>query len=276
MLFNSTVILWMELFQNLDGIVGWLKFIKILNMTQIYMLLLKAQPLPEKIQDDIKKDQNRTFTRHSYFKDPNKGQEQLYSVLHALSIQYPEIGYAQGMNFVVGFCLIMSGGNEEDVFWFINFINQNERFNWWEIYRGEFTFAQNLCQIFQENLQRQLPQLFNHFQKNGIFAFQYFWQWILTQFLYSFPIEIVIFFWDFILATDIYSILKIGLAFLRDMENILIGYDLTQLSEYFSYQTKKQNNIDITDLLNKAKNIEITMSEEQKTVNANCKPKTLK
>ena len=44
------------------------------------------------------------------------GQDQLFRILKALSLQHPLIGYKQGMNFVVGFLLMLSGGAELEVF----------------------------------------------------------------------------------------------------------------------------------------------------------------
>lgn len=32
------------------------------------------------------------------------------------------------MNYVAAFCLIVNGGNEEETFWFLNFINKNPKF----------------------------------------------------------------------------------------------------------------------------------------------------
>jgi len=66
------------------------------------------------------KDLNRTFPSHPYFDKEQYGdigQKALMNVLLAYSVYQEKVGYCQSMNFVVGFLLIMSGGNERDAFW---------------------------------------------------------------------------------------------------------------------------------------------------------------
>lgn len=46
------------------------------------------------------------------------GQTQLRNVLEAYSVYKPEVGYCQSMNFLAGFILMVSGGQEKETFWF--------------------------------------------------------------------------------------------------------------------------------------------------------------
>ena len=69
---------------------------------------------------DIIKDLDRTFPNHPYL---NKevfgyyGQSALKRILRKFSSKYPEIGYCQGMNYIVSFLLMVSGGKEAEVFY---------------------------------------------------------------------------------------------------------------------------------------------------------------
>jgi len=57
---------------------------------------------------EIQRDLPRTFPNHPYFETTNgKGQQALGRVLRALRTTYPDVGYSQGMNFVVGVFLIL-------------------------------------------------------------------------------------------------------------------------------------------------------------------------
>ena len=38
-------------------------------------------------------------------------------MLESYSVYKPEVGYCQSLNFLAGFLLIMSGGNEKEAFW---------------------------------------------------------------------------------------------------------------------------------------------------------------
>lgn len=42
------------------------------------------------------------------------------NVLKAVSVYNEKVGYCQSMNFIVGFILLLSGGNEVDTFWFFS------------------------------------------------------------------------------------------------------------------------------------------------------------
>ncbi|CAD8086769.1 unnamed protein product [Paramecium sonneborni] len=235
---------------------------------------LKNQTPTQKILEDITKDINRTFPSHDHFKDYNQGQQQLFSILKALSMLNEDIGYVQGMNYIVGFSLIVSGGKEEEVFWLIHFINTNPLFQWWEIYRVNFNYAKAICQVFSKNFNEYLPALYQHFQDEGISDQQYIWQWILTQFLYTFPIDRVIFFWDFILATDIFSIIKISIAFLKEFGYELIQKDIGQISEFLTGFIKDQLQIDVPKIISDAKQIVVNMTEDQKQFFQNYKPQS--
>ncbi|CAD8070751.1 unnamed protein product [Paramecium primaurelia] len=235
---------------------------------------LKNQTPAQKVLEDITKDVNRTFPSHDHFKEYNQGQQQLFSILKALSILNEDIGYVQGMNYIVGFSLIVSGGKEEEVFWLIHFINTNPLFLWWEIYRVNFNYTKALCQVFLKNFNEQLPALYQHFQDEGISDQQYIWQWILTQFLYTFPIDSVIFFWDFILATDIFSIIKLSIAFLNEFGYDLIQKDIGQISEFFTGFIKDQLQIDVPKIIKDAKQIDVTMTDDQKQFFKNYKPQS--
>ena len=73
------------------------------------------------VHQQISKDINRTFYTEK-FKEGN-GKEQLYNILIAIAFIRPEIGYCQGMNFIVG-ALINFINNEEKCFWiFLYFID---------------------------------------------------------------------------------------------------------------------------------------------------------
>jgi hypothetical protein len=96
----------------------------------------------------IKKDIGRTFTNYpqdlKYLecqgKDFNwksdQGQQMLLNVLTAYANYDSQIGYVQGMNYIVGM-LLMHIQDEEKVFWCILYIMNRK--NWRCIYKHEFT-----------------------------------------------------------------------------------------------------------------------------------------
>lgn len=64
-----------------------------------YAELLKGSSSHEK---QITRDLSRTFPNHEYFQADGLGQEALFNVVKAYSLYDPEVGYCQGLSFVVG------------------------------------------------------------------------------------------------------------------------------------------------------------------------------
>ncbi|KAF9201474.1 GTPase-activating protein [Haplosporangium sp. Z 27] len=64
-----------------------------------YAELLKATSQHEK---QINRDMSRTFPNHEYFQADGLGQESMFNVVKAYSLYDKEVGYCQGLSFVVG------------------------------------------------------------------------------------------------------------------------------------------------------------------------------
>lgn len=76
-----------------------------------YAELLKSTSTHEK---QISRDMSRTFPNHEYFQTEGPGQEALFNVVKAYSLYDPEVGYCQGLSFVVGPLLLnVSQGTKE-------------------------------------------------------------------------------------------------------------------------------------------------------------------
>lgn len=69
-----------------------------------YRELLKRVSPDEKL---IRRDLSRTFPTHEFFKEQDgEGQEALFNVIKAYSIFDQQVGYCQGLPFIVG-CLLL-------------------------------------------------------------------------------------------------------------------------------------------------------------------------
>ncbi|GAA5797751.1 hypothetical protein HPULCUR_003145 [Helicostylum pulchrum] len=69
-----------------------------------YRELLNSTSTHEKL---IRRDLSRTFPNLDYFKEPGgEGQEMLFNVIKAYSLFDPQVGYCQGLHFVVGVLLL--------------------------------------------------------------------------------------------------------------------------------------------------------------------------
>lgn len=81
----------------------------------VYLRLIQQED-PE-IENQLVKDLHRTFPEHDMFRDTlGYGQRGLLNILRAYAAYDTEVGYCQGMGFIVGI-LLMHMNSEEHAFW---------------------------------------------------------------------------------------------------------------------------------------------------------------
>jgi len=69
------------------------------------------------------------------------------------------------------------------------------------------------------------------------------WKWYLTFFCYSFSMEAVLRIWDFLIATDIFSLISFGLAVIKMNEKDFFEKDLKGLTTILN-SFREKNSID--------------------------------
>lgn len=114
----------------------WLFLTKSVNFSRqfspsVYSKLLETKF--EEVQKQIARDAHRTYPEHKLFQDPlESGQQALTNILSAYANYDPEVGYCQGMGFIVG-CLILQLRDEEKAFW--TFVQIMYGYNWRLFYK---------------------------------------------------------------------------------------------------------------------------------------------
>lgn len=74
---------------------------------KLWIYNMIQQPLPNQDLKSIYKDLRRTQPNHIWFSDDlGAGQKSLGAVLKCIATIYPEVGYCQGMNFVVSILMM--------------------------------------------------------------------------------------------------------------------------------------------------------------------------
>ena len=95
-----------------------------LKYKKYYQGLKSLQP-KEEAEQQIERDISRTFPRHAYFQQGEKGKPKLRKVLQAFSCYDEKVDYVQGMNFLVGQLLMHCSGTL--TFWlFVELIEECE------------------------------------------------------------------------------------------------------------------------------------------------------
>ncbi|KAI7893974.1 rab-GTPase-TBC domain-containing protein [Mucor mucedo] len=149
--------------------------------TEYKILRTSASPFEKQIQRDL----TRTFPNHPYFMQES-GRQSLFNVAKAYSIFDQEVGYCQGLAFIIG-CLLLHM-SEGDAFCVL--IKLMGKYG----LRGHFTprmevLHQHMYQ-FDNVFQQKLPVIHRHMENEGVTPSMYVSQWFITLFSYRCPIEL--------------------------------------------------------------------------------------
>jgi hypothetical protein len=132
------------------------------------------------------RDINRTFPGHAYFQD-ERGQQALYKLSKAYSIYDQEIGYCQGLSFLIATLLLHM--SEEQAFNLLCKIMYNYKVR--DIYKAGFDNLHLRLHQFEQLLTTHIPTLYEHFVDLNIETHMYASQWFLTLYTSKFPLYMV-------------------------------------------------------------------------------------
>ncbi|KAG1466588.1 hypothetical protein G6F56_004660 [Rhizopus delemar] len=191
-----------------------------------YLHLLKLQSPYDKM---IQRDLARTFPGHTYFKDSDgQGQEGLYNVVRAFSLYDKEVGYCQGLAFIVG-PMLLNMPEEEAFCLLVKLMNTYGL-------RGHFTPEMEGLQLrlhqFDALVEEYLPRISRHLKQQGINSTMYASQWFMTLFAYKFPLHLVFRIYDVMFTEGISTLFKFAIALLKRNEGQLLGFEFEHLLDF--------------------------------------------
>jgi len=208
---------------------AWMAFAgikaKITEKPNLYRSLLEKESEHSEV---ISRDIHRTFPEHILFRDDlngkkGSGRESLFNVLKAYSIYDPEVGYCQGMGFIVGmFLMYMS---EEDSFWMLEYLLRNPAFFLNGLYSPGFPLLHQFFFQFEELMKKSLPKLYDHLQKEGVSPQIYATQWFITLFAYNLPFEVVLRLWDILLSEGVKILFRFSIYLMTHYESSFLQMD---------------------------------------------------
>ncbi|SPO27637.1 related to GYP5 - GTPase-activating protein (GAP) [Ustilago trichophora] len=200
------------------------------EMEIIYAYYLKQTSSHEKA---IRRDLNRTFPEQDYFQDGKGiGQENLFNVIKAYSLYDPEVGYCQGMQFVVG-PLLLNMPDEEAFSTFVRLMKSYDL-------RGHFTPNMPALQLrlfqFDRLLEDFLPLLHRHLVRQGVKSSMYASQWFMTLFSYRFPLDFVYRILDSVFAEGVEALFRFAIALMKKNEERLLEMHFDKAVEYLKME----------------------------------------
>lgn len=222
----------------------WQTWKSYINLVIISEKRYRNIPLDRQMIDSvIIKDVHRTFPEHKYFDKKffgYYGQYALLRVLAKFSSAYPDVGYCQGMNFVVGFMLIVSGGNEIECFCMLEAIIYH--FNIGKFFSEGMPELKKALGDFDINFQKSMNTLYWHFKDNEVYEDMWILKWFITLFTAVLPLKVVLNIWDILMVDGISILPQAALCLLKYFEQDLLVKDGAEILYFFNSLKDKSLN----------------------------------
>jgi hypothetical protein len=137
-----------------------------------------------KYAEQIEIDLTRTFPDIEYF-TTGAGVDSLRRVLRSFVKYHYQLGYVQGMNYIV--CALLWHASEVDAFWLLVIIMDEYKLR--ENYLFKFPGLTKHCELSELLISLYLPKLYTHFTKFDIYVQTFASDWYLTLFTSLIPIQ---------------------------------------------------------------------------------------
>lgn len=203
-------------------------------MDQYPLLLGQSAPTEQIILRDV----HRTYPAHESFRINASGSllDSLFKVCKAYAVYDDEVGYCQGLSFLVASLLLHMP--EEQAFCVFARIMQHYGLR--NLFRNNFDELYLKFYQLEHLLEDQIPDLHKHFARLGIEPFMYASQWFLTVFTAKFPLNAVFYIMDIFLMDGMNTIFQVALALLISSKNELLQLDFEGVLKYFRVQMPKR------------------------------------
>jgi hypothetical protein len=152
------------------------------NPNSVYLQLLSISHSQPK-DPQLILDSSRTFQSTGYFS--SGGKSVLERVLHCLTAYCPNLGYVQGMNYLVG--ALLWHCNEIDCFWL--FVGLLEDFQLRDNFLQGFPGLKKHFHVLDFLINFHYPQVFSRFFNFNLSIQMFATDWLLTLFCNSVPLE---------------------------------------------------------------------------------------
>ncbi|KAI9660717.1 MAG: hypothetical protein M1821_010069 [Bathelium mastoideum] len=168
----------------------------------------------------ISKDIGRSFPGVEMFRDADgEGQRMLSRVLTSFSLYDPQIGYCQGLGFLVGPLLMQMGEREA----FCVLVRLMERYDLRCCFLPDLSGLHLRIYQFQQMLAKHLPQLAAHLDSMQVEA-AYLSQWFLSLFAVTCPLPMLFRIYDVILAEGApETLMRVAMSLMRRNEKRILA-----------------------------------------------------
>nr|XP_058953743.1 TBC1 domain family member 2B-like [Pocillopora verrucosa] len=178
---------------------------------------IKGRPSPAVKQIEL--DLLRTLPNNKHYdKLDADGTTKLREVLLAYSWHNPDVGYCQGLNRLVAIALLYL--NEEESFWCLVAIVEHLMPR--DYFSKTLVASQADQRVLKDLLAEKLPRLSAHFDALMVDLSLVSFNWFLTVFVDSFPIQTTLRVWDTFLYEGNKVMFRFALAVFKSSEELLL------------------------------------------------------
>ena len=170
---------------------------------------------------EVEKDIHRTNPGSS-----SEKQAALRRLVHAYVVMHPEMGYCQGMSYVLALCLDVTGGENEAFWLFSQLVRNHALAGFWQ---DGLPLVQLSLYCLDRMVGMRFPQLFSHMKALNVTPLLYASSWFSTMFAYNFPPPLCARIWDVFLVEGIAYLLKVALAVVAIYHDRLLTLGFEQL-----------------------------------------------
>ena len=213
------------------------------------------------VREIVGKDSGRTSKGRPLFCE-RAGVVALTRVAEALGMFFPDLGYVQGMNFLVALALEVSGVQEFESWNFLVDFLKRKRNLFFGIYAPGFPLTLCLCWMFHKMLEKIAPKTERILQKAEIPDQFYLSKWFISFFTILLPKEFLIRAWDFMLISNFLGPVYVALSIFLQLESVLEQSKPLDFIERIQQAEKLQYLIDFTTFVKQLKSIESLFSTE--------------
>ncbi|KAJ1826800.1 hypothetical protein LPJ70_007653, partial [Coemansia sp. RSA 2708] len=186
----------------------------------VYTQLVQEYSPHERV---IRRDLTRTFPKVPVFKsEGGEAQQRLFRILKAYSLYDAEVGYCQGLGFIIG-PLIMNMG---ECAAFCVLVRLMETYDLRGMFTEDMAGLHLRLYQFRELAGETVPELMAHLEHLGVVPAMYVPSWFLSLFAYTMPLSFVLRAMDVIMAERApETIIRIGIALLQRNADTLLRQD---------------------------------------------------
>jgi hypothetical protein len=208
---------------------------------------ISKEKLDEDTEETIIKDLDRTYPSCQLFTDKyGNGQRKLFKVLSCYSLYNKEIGYVQGMSFIVALFLIYM--DEESTFFMLDSVMN--KYEMKGIYLPGFPDLKKKFYVLLNLEKKFLPKIYEVFKRDNILPSLYSSEWFLCLFTKDLKFKYVVRIFDVFLLEGFKVIYRFALAFLKLREKSFIQSN--GIMETMNALHETLDNVDVETIFNVA------------------------